>query len=82
MKTKRKPLSERQKIMKYIQRYFAALKPGQEFHGSTLADYCLKRAGSERKYHATVIQYMSQLRRQGVIDYACLHREKSLFAKL
>jgi hypothetical protein len=73
--------SNRQKIKKHIQRYFDALRVGQEFNGIDLADYALKKSGCENKYRATVIQYMNQMKRAGLINYDCTHREKSKFVK-
>lgn len=80
-KPRRVPMSDRQRIRKHIIRYYSVLEKNEEFDGIILADYCLEKARCKNKYRATVIQYMNQLKREGLIDYVCVSREKSRYKK-
>jgi hypothetical protein len=80
--TPTKKTSDRQKIKDAITRYFAALNVGDIFYGSILAEYALDRAKCKNKYKATVIQYMNQMKRKGLLNYECISREQSKYKKL
>lgn len=79
--TGRKPIKYRLKDA--IRDYYSTLEDGQKFYGSQLGRYCFERVPeAKRKYTATILQYMNQLKRDGELNYVCLSRKKSQYKKV
>ena len=75
-------MTTKKKIKKAILRYFKALKEGEQFYGSAMADYCTKKAGSPHTFPATVLRYMREMKAAGELDFKCLLPAESLYEKI
>lgn len=76
------PLSQKQQIMKSIQRFYTYLEPGDSFRTEHLIEFVKRDLDINYIYPDSVNRYARLLKEQGKIDFICTNRHDRIIQVL